>query len=149
MAPSEHEQAAMKGSPLDALLRAVDDLDSDAVMALMASDCRFLTVDGRRAEGTEGVRALLGGFLATLYSTTHRVTAEWHVDDVWIAEVDAGYEFKDDRLRLGNLPRVFVARGGPDGLSDVRVYGAHEHPLDDQGGGDPGITFGGRWMPSL
>ncbi len=139
----------MKGSPLDALLRAVDDLDADAVMALMAADCRFLTVDGRRAVGTEAVRALLGGFLATLYSTTHRVTAEWHVDDVWIAEVDAGYEFKEDRLRIGNLPRAFVARGGADGLSDVRVYGAHEDRLDDNRGSEQGLTLGGRWMPSL
>jgi len=90
------------------------------MMALVAPDCRLLTADGRRAVGTEAVRALLGGFLATLYSTTHRVTAEWHVDGVWIAEVDAGYEFKQDRLRLGNLPRAFVARRGPDGLSDLR-----------------------------
>jgi len=137
----------MKESPLGELLRAVDDLDADAAMALMAPDCRLLTVDGRRAVGTEAVRALLAGFLATLYSTTHRVTAEWHLDGVWIAEVEAGYEFKD-RLRLGDLPRAFVARGGPDGLSDVRAYGAHEDRLDDDRGGQ-GLRIGGRWMPSL
>src|SRR5271169_5598221 len=112
----------MEGSPLDELLRAVDALDADAMMAVMAPDCRVMTADGRRAAGTEAVRALLGGFLATLYSTTHRVTAEWHVDDVWIAELQASYEFKEDRLRLGELPRAFVARGGPNGLSDLRVY---------------------------
>ena len=139
----------MKGSPLDEFLRAVDDLDADAVMALMATDCRVLTADGSRAAGTEAVRALLGGFLATLYSTTHRVTAEWHVDDVWIAEVDAGYEFKEDRLRIGNLPRAFVARGGPDGLSDVRVYGAHEHRLDDDVESGQGLMFAGRRLPPL
>jgi len=137
----------MSGSPLDAFLRAVDDLDADAVMALMAPDCRLLTADGRRAVGTEAVRALIGGFLATLHSTTHRVTAEWHVDGVWIAEVDAGYEFKD-RLRVGNLPRAVVARGGPDGLGDVRVYGAHEDRLDDDGSAG-GLMFAGRWLPSL
>ena len=139
----------MTGSPLDELLRAVDDLDADAVMALMAPDCRLLTVDGRRAVGTEAVRDVLGGFLATLYSTTHRVTAEWHVDDVWIAEVDARYEFKEDRLRIGNLPRAFVARGGPDGLSDVRVYGAHEHRLDDGGESVHRLSFAGHWLPPL
>jgi hypothetical protein len=93
------------------------------------------------------VRALLADFLGTLYSTTHRVTAEWHVDGVWIAEVDAAYEFKD-RLRRGGLPRAFVARGGPDGLSDVRAYGAHEDRLDDDWSGQ-GLMFAGHWMPPL
>lgn len=139
----------MKGSPLDEFLRAVDDLDTDAMMALVAPDCRLLTADGRRAVGTEAVRALLGGFLATLYSTTHRVTAEWHVDGVWIAEVDAGYEFKQDRLRLGNLPRAFVARRGPDGLSDLRVYGANEHRIDDADRSEQGVMFAGHRMPPL
>jgi hypothetical protein len=137
----------MNGSPLDAFLRAVDDLDADAVMALMAPDCRLLTADGRRAVGTEAVRALIDSCLATLHSATHRVTAEWHVDGVWIAEVDAGYEFKQDRLRIGNLPRAFVARGGPEGLDDLRVYGAHEGRLDDESAG--GLLFAGQWLPPL
>ena len=138
----------MNGSPLDAFLRAVDDLDADAVMALMAPDCRLLTADGRRGVGTEDVRALIRDCLAKLYSATHRVTAEWHVDGVWIAEVDASYEFKEDRLRIGDLPRAFVARGGPDGLRDMRVYGAHESRLDDEQGVQ-GLMFAGHWMPPL
>jgi hypothetical protein len=138
----------MKGSPLGEFLRAVDDLDVDAAMALMAPDCRLLTADGRRAVGSEAVRALLADFLATLDSTTHRLTAEWHVDGVWIAEVDAGYEFKD-QLRLSDLPRAFVARAGPDGLTDVRAYGAHEDRLDRHGEREQGLWFGGRWMPPL
>ena len=139
----------MNGSPLDAFLRAVDDLDAEAVMALMAPDCRLLTADGRRAVGTEAVRALIGDCLATLYSSTHRVTAEWHVDGVWIAEVDASYEFREDRLRIGNLPRAFVARGGgPGRLGDVRVYGAHESRLDDDQS-EQGLMFAGHWLPAL
>jgi hypothetical protein len=139
----------MSESPLHQLLRAVDDLDADAVVALMTPDCRLLTVDGRRAVGVEAVRELFAGFLATLHSTAHRITAEWHVDGVWIAEVDAVYELKEDRLRIGNLPRVFVARGGPHGLTDVRVYGAHEDRLGEHRGSAPGLTFAGHWMPSL
>jgi limonene-1,2-epoxide hydrolase len=138
----------MKGSPLDEFLRALDDLDADAAMALMAPDCRLLTAVGRSAVGTEAVRALLAGFLARLYSTTHRVTAEWHVDGVWIAEVDAAYEFKD-RLRIGDLPRAFVARGGSDGLSDVRAYGAHEALLDEDNWSEQGLMFAGHWRPPL
>jgi hypothetical protein len=140
----------LKESPLDAFLRALDSLDADAAMALMAPDCRLLTVDGRRAAGAGAVRVLLAAFLATLYSTSHRITAEWHVDGVWIAEVDADYELKD-RLRIGGLPRAFVAREGPDGLSDVRVYGAHEDRLSDEreSESERGLWFGGHWMPSL
>ncbi len=64
-------------------------------MALMAPDVRMLVADGRRAEGTEAVRHLLGEFLGQLRSTTHQITAQWHEDDVWIAEVDASYELSD------------------------------------------------------
>jgi hypothetical protein len=141
--------AVIKGSPLDAFLLAVDGLDAEAAMALMAPDCRLLTAYGQRAAGSEGVRALLAGFLATLHSTAHRVTAEWHVDGVWIAEADADYEFKD-RLRIGELPRAYVARGGPHGLTDVRVYGAHEGRLDDDDDGSaPELEFAGHWLPHL
>ena len=138
----------MKGSPLEEFLRALDNLDADAAMAVMAPDCRLLTAVGRSASGTEPVRALIAGFLARLYSTTHRVTAEWHVDGVWIAEVDAAYEFKD-RVRIGDLPRAFVARGGADRLSDVRAYGAHEAVLDANNWSEQGLMFAGHWMPPL
>lgn len=148
MAPSEHEQQRWKGSPLEEFLRALDQLDPDAAMALMASDCRLLTVDGRHAEGADGVHALLTEFLGTLYATEHRVSAHWHLEGVWIAEVDATYEYKD-RVRIGDVPRAFVARGGPDGLSDVRAYGAHEARLDDGTWRRQGLEFAGHWMPPL
>ncbi len=94
------------------------------------------------------MRALLEGFLAKLRSTSHRITAQWHVDDTWIAEVDADYELRD-YLQIRDLPRVFVLRGGPDGVSDVRVYGAHERPIDEHRTGEEGIWIGGRWVPPL
>lgn len=137
----------MAGSPLERFLRAVDDLDADAAMAVLAPDCRILMADGRRATGPDAVRALLADFLATLHSTAHRVTAQWHVDGTWIAEVDAAYEFRDG-LRIAGLPRALVARESSDGLSDVRVYGAHERPLDDDASGR-GLMFAGHWMPPL
>ena len=64
-------------------------------MALMAPNARVPVADGRRAEGTEAVRQLFGDFLAQLRFTTHRITAQWHQEDVWIAEVDASYELRD------------------------------------------------------
>jgi hypothetical protein len=135
-------------SPIARLLDAIDKLDLDAAMALAAPDCRLLTVDGRRAEGTEAVRALLASFLASLRSTTHRITAEWHEDNVWIAEVVGDYELQD-WLRIDGLPRAFVLRDGPAGFADVRVYGAHEHPLTDHRTGEEGMWVGGRWVPPL
>ncbi len=89
-----------------------------------------LVADGRRAAGTAAIRQLFGDFLGQLRSTTHRITAQWHEDDVWIAEVDVSYELCD-WLQLNELPRALIARTGPDGVSELRAYGAHEHQLPD------------------
>jgi hypothetical protein len=138
----------MSSSPVEQLLGAIDRCDVDAVMALSAPDVRLLTVDGRRAHGTGAVRELLTKFLGQLRSSSHTITAQWHVDDVWIAEVDVSYELQD-WLRLEGLPRVFVARMGPGGIADLRVYGAHEHPLSDHRTGEEGMWIGNRWIPPL
>jgi len=135
-------------SPIQQLLAAVDKLDLDAVMALLAPDARILTADGRRAEGTDGVRELVMDFLAPLRASTHRITAQWHQDDVWIAEVDASYELKD-WLQMNALPRAFVLHQGASGIADLHVYGAHEHPLSDHRSGEEGMWVGSRWIPPL
>jgi hypothetical protein len=135
-------------SPIEQLLGAIDARDVEAVIALMAPDCRFLVVDGRRVEGTAAVRELLTEFLSTTRSTKHEVTAQWHQDSVWIAEVDATYELTD-RMKMGGLPRAFVLREGSDGFVDLRVYGAHERPLTDHPTGEEGMRLGGRWIPPL
>ncbi|MCW3018335.1 MAG: hypothetical protein JWN10_643 [Solirubrobacterales bacterium] len=138
----------MPESPIEQLLRAIDALDVEAIVALAAPDVRLLTVDGRRAAGTAGMRALLSDFLASLRSSTHRITAHWHPDEVWIAEVDATYELKD-MTRIGVLPRAFIVRAGPEGLRDVRVYGAHERPLTELSAGQHEMRLGGHWIPPL
>lgn len=138
----------MPKSPIDQLLGAMDRLDIDAIMALVTPDVRLLTVDGRRAEGAQAVRELLEEFLGSLRSTTHRITAQWHVDNVWIAEVDASYELQD-RLEIAALPRAFVVRVDPNGIADVRGYGAHERPLTEHRTGEEGLELGGRWIPPL
>jgi hypothetical protein len=135
-------------SPIDQLLRAVDRLDAEAVLAMLAPEGKFLTVDGRRAQGTEAVGRLLGEFLGQLRATSHRVTAQWHVDDVWIAEVEADYELRD-YLQIKDLPRVFVVSDSAEGLTGVRVYGAHERPLEEHRTGEEGLWVGGRWVPPL
>ena len=87
-------------------------------------------------------------FLATLRSTTHRVTAQWHQDNVWIAEVEADYELSDWQ-HITALPRAFVLRDGPEGSVELHVYGAHERPIADLQAREPGMRIGGRWIPSL
>lgn len=122
-------------------------LDVEAAVALMAPNCQMLAVDGRRAEGTAAVRELLSDFLATILQTTHQISAQWHQDDAWIAEVEVTYELKD-RARI-RRPRAFVLRDGPDGIVELHVYGAHEHPLADHRTGEEGMRIGGRWIPPL
>lgn len=138
----------MSDSPIEQFLRAVDELNVDAAMALMAPDVQFLAVDGRRGEGSEAVRKLVADFMSTLRSTSHRITAQWHQDDVWIAEVEGTYELQD-YLKLNALPRAFVLRIGAEGIADLRAYGAHEHPLTDHRTGEEGMWVGGRWVPPL
>lgn len=138
----------MTESPLEQLMQAMDTRDVDAMMALMAPDCRLLTADGRRAQGAEAVRALLTEFFGALRSTTHKTTAAWHEDNVWIAEVDASYEMRD-WLQVNDLPRVFIIRSGAAGIHDLRAYGAHERPLTEHRTGDEGMWVGSRWIPPL
>ena len=135
-------------SPIEEFLDAVDRLELDAIMALMAPDVRLLVVDGRRAEGTDAVRQLFADFLGQLRATTHRITAQWHEDDVWIAEVEAGYELRD-WLQLNGLACAFILRVGPDGVSELKAYGAHEHQLSDHPTGGKAMWVGGWWVPPL
>jgi hypothetical protein len=136
-------------SPIEKLLAAIDGLDLDAVMALVAPDVRVLVVDGRRAEGADAMREVLEEFVGTLRSTNHRITARWHVDDVWIAEMEASYELRSF-MQIESLPRAVVLREGPDGIAELRFYGAHEHPVNEH---DTGKEWGnlvrGRWIPPL
>ena len=138
----------MNDSPIEHLLKAIDELNVDGAMALMAPDVRFLAVDGRRGEGKEALRELITYFISTLRSTSHRITAQWHQDDVWIAEGEGTYELRD-YLQLNALPRAFVVRVGPGGIADFRAYGAHEHPLTEHRTGEEGMWVGGRWVPPL
>jgi hypothetical protein len=138
----------MDDSPIDQLLSALDRLDVDAAMRLAAPDCQLLTVDGHRSQGHEAVRRHLTEFLGVLRSTTHHVTAQWHVDDVWVAEAEASYELQD-WLLMENLPRAFVMREGPDGFVELHVYGARERPLADHFTGEEGTRVGERWIPPL
>ena len=138
----------MEESPLEQLLGAVDRLDLEGVMALLGPEPRVLAADGSRAAGSEPVRELLGVLLGSLRSTTHRITDQWRQDNVWIAEVEADYELQD-WLELKALPRVFVVRMADAGIADLRVYGAHEHPLAEHRTGEEGMWVGTRWIPPL
>lgn len=138
----------MNESPIEQLLSAFDRLDLDAAMSLVAPGVQALIADGRRAEGSEAVRELMASVIGTLRSTSHRITAQWHQGDAWIAEVQASYELSD-WLELKALPRAFVVRQGADGITELHVYGAHEHPLSEHRAGNEGLRVGERWIPPL
>jgi hypothetical protein len=136
------------GSPIEQLLEALDKLDVDATVALFASDGRLLSVDGRRAEGQQAISVFLGELFAQLRSMSHRVTAAWNPDDVWIAELEASYELQD-RLRIDAVPRALVLRHGADGITELHAYGATEREFADRHSYAEGMRIGGRWMPPL
>jgi hypothetical protein len=138
----------MNESPITELLGAVDKLDVEAATALFAPDGCLLTADGRHAEGIEAVRALLTDFLGYLRSANYRITDQWQDGNVWFAEIEATYELQD-WLQTSPLPRAFVLHHGPDGIANIRVYGANERDLADHLTGEEGMWVGGRWMPPL
>jgi hypothetical protein len=138
----------MSASPMEQLLDAMDRRDVEGLVNLFAPSGRLMTADGRHAEGAEAVQALLTEFFGALRSTTHRATAQWQQDNVWIAEIEASYELRD-WLQMKDLPRVFVLREGPQGIDDLRVYGAHEHALAEHRTGEEGMWVGNRWIPPL
>ena len=138
----------MEESPITTWLEAVDKLDVDAAVAMFSADAQLLTADGRRAAGIDAVGDLLADYLSVVRSTSHRVTAQWHEDNVWIAEVEANYELRD-YLELNALPRAFFVREGPQGISQMHVYGAHEHSLAEHPSGEEGMWVGERWIPPL
>jgi hypothetical protein len=138
----------MPESPIERLLSVLDARDLEGAMALLSPRVRMLSADGRRAEGSDAVRALVTDFMSSVRAMTHRITAHWHQDHVWIAEVDATYELSD-WLQTEPLPRAFIVRAGADGIEDLRVYGAHEAPLADHDERQGRTLVGGRWMPPL
>jgi hypothetical protein len=135
-------------SPIVRLLDAVTKLDVDAAAALLAPDVRLRAAHGRHAEGVDAVRELLGDFFGSLRSISYRITGQWHDGDVWIAEFEAEYEMRD-WLQTGPLPRAVVLREAPDGVAEVRVYGANETDLADHPTGEEGSWMRERWIPPL
>jgi hypothetical protein len=135
-------------SPIEAMLDAFDKLDADAVLALCAPDVRVRAADGRTADGKAAATELVQSLVSDLRSTSHRIVAQWNVDDVWIAEVESSYELRD-WLQLNRLPRAYVVHRGPDGIREVHAYGAHERPLAEHRTGEEGTWLGGRWIPPL
>jgi len=135
-------------SPIEQLLSCIDKLDLEAIVALLAPDCALLTVDGRRADGAQECREVLGQFLGQLRSTSHAITAQWELDGVSLAEVDTAYELQD-WLKIESLPRVFVVRHGADGITSVHCYGAHEQRLSEHEARRAGIELGAHWIPAL
>jgi hypothetical protein len=138
----------MNKSPIEELLEAVDTLNAKAAVALFLPQARVLTVDGHRAEGSSAVGELLKVFFARLRSSAHRITAQWHLENVWIAEVEASYELRD-WLQMNALPRAFVLRTEQGEIADLRIYGANEQPLTDHRTGEEGMWVGTRWIPPL
>ena len=138
----------MEASPLTRWLEAMEALDADAATSVLAPDVSLLMADGSRVHDHAGAVHLIQGFIGQLHSVSYEVLAQWHVDDTWIVEALATYELTD-HYRTAALPRAVFARVGPDGISELRLYGAHEHALSDHRSGEEGMWVGGRWVPPL
>jgi hypothetical protein len=134
-------------SPIEQLLAAIDGRDLDRAAALFAPDICMLLADGRRAVGPAEARGELSSFIRHVRATSHRITAEWHEDDTWIAETESCYELPDS-VRL-QLPGAVVVKANPEGICEIHAYGVYEQALTEHQGAQDGLRVGGRWFPPL
>ena len=140
-------------SPLEQLLEAFDRLDADAGTALFAPDGRLAWVDGHIAEGRTAVRERLSEYFADLTSVTHVIRDSWHLDQVWIAEIEASYVLEDRSIQ-GPVAKVMILRMRPGGIGDLRVYAAvepsfHEAEQRHRRERDRGLVVGDWRLPPL
>lgn len=134
---------------MQAVLRALDALDLETAVALFAPDASLSTLFGETATGRDRVHELLGAFLRELRATHHQVSAEWNPEPgVWLAEMSATYELADFSRR-GPYGRVMVLHAGDDGIEQLRIYGAHELPLAEDGRAYENVRGPHGWLPTL
>ena len=139
----------MADTPIQQMLRAVDALDLDAVVALFTADASLTTAFGDAVEGRDRVRDVLGEFLRELRATHHEITTEWHpADEVWIAEMSATYELSDYGRR-GPYQRAIFLRVVDGSIAAMRIYGAHELRLGEAGRPYAEVRAPGGWLPTL
>ena len=134
---------------MQAVLRALDALDSDTAVALFAPDASLTTVFGESASGRDRVSDLLRAFVSELRSAQHEVGNEWNPEaGVWIAEMSATYELSD-YSRRGPYQRAIFLRAGEEGIEQMRIYGAHESPLAQAGHAYSEVRGAHGWLPTL
>jgi hypothetical protein len=140
-------------SPLRRFLGTFDRLDADACAAQFTHDGLLRYLDGHVEQGRTAVRECLRNYFADLRSTEHIVREHWHLDRVWIGEVEARYVLVDHSI-LGPISKVFVMRMAGDAIQDLRVYAAgepsfHEAAIRHESERSRGFLIGGRWTPPL
>lgn len=134
---------------MQAVLRALAALDPDAAVALFAPEGSLMTTFGETASGRERVQMVLATFMHGLRSMRHDVSAEWNPENgVWIAEMTASYELSD-YSRRGPYERAMILRTGDAGIERLRIYGAHELPLEQEGRPYENVRGPHGWLPTL
>jgi hypothetical protein len=136
-------------SPMQSFLNALDARDLEAAAGLFTQDATLTTTFGDTATGRDQVRGELAGLFGELRAMKHHVTAQWNPEPgVWIAEMSASYELSDYSER-GPYERVIIIRSGDGGVQELRIYGSHELPLSQDGGGYRDVRGPHGWLPTL
>lgn len=134
---------------MQAVLRALAALDPKAAVELFAPDGSLMTTFGETASGRDQVQLVLATFMHGLRSAAHDVRDEWNPESgVWIAEMTASYELSD-YSRRGPYERAMILRSGDAGIEMLRIYGAHELPLEQEGRPYENVRGPHGWLPTL
>ena len=116
MSVSEAQQ-----SLLESLFAAIDDKDVDGFVKFLTTDARFRFGSAPAAQGTEAIRAAVGGFFETIKGLRHEVSRSMAGDGVLVCEGQVTYTRTDDSEIA--LPFVDVFEMSGDGLiADYKIY---------------------------
>jgi ketosteroid isomerase-like protein len=98
----------------------VDRMDAKAFASHLAEDCLLRFGNADEVIGRGAIEAAIAGFFTTINGISHRIVAQWDVDDTTIIQLEATYTRKDDRKVT--LPAVAVWRRGGELIDDYRIY---------------------------
>ena len=108
-------------SLLESLFATIDDKDVDGFVRFLTADASFRFGSAPPVQGTEAIRAAVGGFFKTIKGLRHKVARSMAGDGVLVCEGDVTYT-RTDGSEI-SLPFVDVFEMSEDGLiADYKIY---------------------------
>lgn len=100
--------------------KVVDRMDPDAFAELFSEDGLFRFGNWPSVKGRGEISAFVAEFFTSIKALKHRVTDDWRIEDVAIAEVEVTYTRHDDSTV--DLTAACIFRLQNEEIADYRIY---------------------------